>query len=147
MRYSAPPPGPRLEFDRWCRVLTAELRRYLPTVSARPPTATIASYGATTGSSSIRASAASKTSSKTTPSGVDPCRRGYLRCLFVRPVECLDMHSLDEFQALVQADAREVAERSLRHRFGQLSNTRILSVLRPAAAKVETTTSGRYKSA
>jgi hypothetical protein len=47
------------------------------------------------------------------------------------------MHSLDEFQALVQADAREVAERSLRHRFGQLSNTRILSVLRPAAAKVD----------
>jgi len=46
------------------------------------------------------------------------------------------MQHLDEFQALVQADAREVAERSLRHRFGRLSNTRILSVLRPAANKV-----------
>jgi hypothetical protein len=30
VRYSVPPPGPRLEFDRWCRVLTAELRRLLP---------------------------------------------------------------------------------------------------------------------
>ena len=47
------------------------------------------------------------------------------------------MQHLDEFQALVQADAREVAERSLRHRFGRLSNTRILSVLRPAANKVD----------
>jgi hypothetical protein len=34
VRYSAPLPGPRLEFDRWCRVLTAELRRYLPDVRA-----------------------------------------------------------------------------------------------------------------
>jgi hypothetical protein len=56
---------------------------------------------------------------------------------FGRRVECLDMQHLDEFQALVQADAREVAERSLRHRFGRLSNTRILSVLRPAANKVD----------
>jgi hypothetical protein len=32
VRYSVPPPGPRLEFDRWCRVLTAELRRLLPDV-------------------------------------------------------------------------------------------------------------------
>jgi hypothetical protein len=47
------------------------------------------------------------------------------------------MQLLDDFQALVQADAREVAERSLRHRFGHLSNTRILSVLRPAAKKVD----------
>ena len=47
------------------------------------------------------------------------------------------MQHLDEFQALVQADAREVAERSLRHRFGRLSNMRILSVLRPAANKVD----------
>jgi hypothetical protein len=54
-----------------------------------------------------------------------------------RRVECLDMQPLDEFQALVQADAREVAERSLRHRFGRLSNMRILSVLRPAANKVD----------
>ena len=46
------------------------------------------------------------------------------------------MQHLDEFRELVQADAREVAERSLRHRFGRLSNTRILSVLRPAANKV-----------
>jgi|NGEPerStandDraft_6_1074524.scaffolds.fasta_scaffold441142_1 hypothetical protein len=45
------------------------------------------------------------------------------------------MQALDEFQALVQADAREVAEHSLRHRFGRLSNMRILSVLRPAANK------------
>ena len=47
------------------------------------------------------------------------------------------MQPLDEFQALVQADAREVAERSVRHRFGRLSNMRILSVLRPAANKVD----------
>jgi hypothetical protein len=43
----------------------------------------------------------------------------------------------DDFQALVQADAREVAERSLRHRFGHLSGIRILSVLRPAVNKVD----------
>jgi hypothetical protein len=47
------------------------------------------------------------------------------------------MQPLDDFQALVQADAREVAERSLRHRFGRLSNVRILSVLRPAANAVD----------
>jgi hypothetical protein len=29
-----PPPGRRLDFDAWCRVLTAELRRYLPDVIA-----------------------------------------------------------------------------------------------------------------
>ena len=34
VRHPVPPPGPRLEFDRWCRVLTAELRRYLPDVRA-----------------------------------------------------------------------------------------------------------------
>jgi len=47
------------------------------------------------------------------------------------------MQPLDEFQSLVQADAREVAQRSLRYRFGRLSNMRILSVLRPAANKVD----------
>jgi hypothetical protein len=34
MRSEVPPPGPRLEFDAWRRVLTAELRRYLPDVRA-----------------------------------------------------------------------------------------------------------------
>jgi hypothetical protein len=34
MRSDVPPPGPRLEFHAWCRVLTAELRRYLPDVRA-----------------------------------------------------------------------------------------------------------------
>jgi hypothetical protein len=33
-RYEVPPPGPRLEFDRWCRILTDELRRYLPEIRA-----------------------------------------------------------------------------------------------------------------
>ena len=47
------------------------------------------------------------------------------------------MQPLDEFQSLVRADAREVAEHSLRYRFGRLSNMRILSVLRPAADKVD----------
>ncbi len=45
------------------------------------------------------------------------------------------MLPLEEFQALVRADAREVAERSLRYKFGRLSNARILSVLRPEAEK------------
>jgi hypothetical protein len=52
-------------------------------------------------------------------------------------VECLDMLSLDEYRALVHADAREAAERSLRSKFGRLSNRRILSVLRPAADQVD----------
>ena len=34
VRHPVPPPGPRLEFAPWCRVLTAELRRYLPDVRA-----------------------------------------------------------------------------------------------------------------
>ena len=33
-RADIPPPGRSLEFDAWCRVLTAELRRYLPDVRA-----------------------------------------------------------------------------------------------------------------
>jgi hypothetical protein len=51
--------------------------------------------------------------------------------------KCLDMQPIQQFQALVRADAREVAERSLRHKFGRLSNIRILNVLRPAAEKVD----------
>ncbi len=43
------------------------------------------------------------------------------------------MLSTEGFQALVRADVREVAELSLRYKFGRLSNARILSVLRPAA--------------
>ncbi len=46
------------------------------------------------------------------------------------------MLPLDEYHALVSADAREAAERSLRKKFGRLSNRRILGVLRPAADKV-----------
>jgi hypothetical protein len=52
-------------------------------------------------------------------------------------VECLDMLSLDEYHALVHADARDAAERRLRCKFGRLSNRRILSVLRPAADQVD----------
>jgi hypothetical protein len=52
-------------------------------------------------------------------------------------VECLDMRPLDEYQALVRADAQEAAERSLQNKFGRLSNRRILSVLRPAAERVD----------
>jgi hypothetical protein len=47
------------------------------------------------------------------------------------------MRPIEEFQALVRADAREAAERSLRYKFGRLSNIRILHVLRPAAEKVD----------
>lgn len=47
------------------------------------------------------------------------------------------MDSVEAFQALLRADAREVAERSLRHKFGRLSNIRILGVLRPAADKAD----------
>jgi hypothetical protein len=47
------------------------------------------------------------------------------------------MLSLDEYHALVRADAQDVAERSLRKKFGRLSNRRILSVLRPAAEQVD----------
>jgi hypothetical protein len=47
------------------------------------------------------------------------------------------MQPAEEFQALVRADAREAAERSLRYKFGRLSNIRILRVLRPAAEKVD----------
>lgn len=47
------------------------------------------------------------------------------------------MLSLDEYQALVRADAREAAERSLRDKFGRLSNRRILRVLRPVADRVD----------
>ena len=47
------------------------------------------------------------------------------------------MLPLDEYHALVRADARETAERSLRKKFGRLSNRRILGVLRPAADKVD----------
>jgi hypothetical protein len=46
------------------------------------------------------------------------------------------MLSLDEYRTLVHADARDAAERSLRCKFGRLSNRRILSVLRPAADEV-----------
>jgi hypothetical protein len=54
------------------------------------------------------------------------------------PSNCLDMQPpAEEFQALVRADAREAAERSLRYKFGRLSNIRILHVLRPAAEKVD----------
>jgi hypothetical protein len=47
------------------------------------------------------------------------------------------MLSLDEYQTLMHADARDAAERSLRCKFGRLSNRRILSVLRPAADQVD----------
>jgi hypothetical protein len=47
------------------------------------------------------------------------------------------MLPLDEYQALVCADAQEAAERSLQNKFGRLSNRRILSVLRPAAERVD----------
>ena len=47
------------------------------------------------------------------------------------------MLPLDEYQALVRADAQEAAERSLRNKFGRLSNRRILSVLRPTAERVD----------
>jgi hypothetical protein len=47
------------------------------------------------------------------------------------------MLPLDEYQALVRADAQEAAERSLHNKFGRLSNRRILSVLRPAAERVD----------
>ena len=47
------------------------------------------------------------------------------------------MLSLDEYHALVHADARDAAERSLRCKFGRLSNRRILSILRPAADQVD----------
>ena len=43
------------------------------------------------------------------------------------------MQPAEEFLALLRADAREVAERSLRHKFGRLSNIRIVNALRPAA--------------
>jgi hypothetical protein len=33
-RPAIPPPGRSLDFDAWCRLLTAELRRYLPAVAA-----------------------------------------------------------------------------------------------------------------
>ena len=47
------------------------------------------------------------------------------------------MQPLDEFQALVQADAREAPSAACGTDFGRLSNMRILSVLRPAANKVD----------
>ena len=47
------------------------------------------------------------------------------------------MQPAEEFLALLRADAREVAERSLRHKFGRLSNIRIVNALRPAAEKVD----------
>ena len=33
-RIPVPSPGERLDFNTWCRLLTAELRRYLPAVAA-----------------------------------------------------------------------------------------------------------------
>jgi hypothetical protein len=47
------------------------------------------------------------------------------------------MLPLDEYQTIVRADAQEAAERSLQNKFGRLSNRRILSVLRPAAERVD----------
>ena len=41
--------------------------------------------------------------------------------------------SLEEYHALVSDDAKKAAKRSLRSRFGRLSNRRIVSVLRPAS--------------
>jgi hypothetical protein len=38
-----------------------------------------------------------------------------------------------EFERVLLADASEVARRTLRHKFGRLSNNRILRVLRKAA--------------
>jgi hypothetical protein len=49
------------------------------------------------------------------------------------------MFSLDEYHALLRTDARETAKRSLRNKFGRLSNRRILSVLRPAAERLDET--------
>jgi hypothetical protein len=40
----------------------------------------------------------------------------------------------DGFDRVLHEDAREVARRTLRYKFGRLSNRRILGVLRPAAA-------------
>lgn len=40
-----------------------------------------------------------------------------------------------EFERALRADAAEVARRTLRHKFGRLSNNRILHVLRKAAVE------------
>ena len=42
--------------------------------------------------------------------------------------------SASGFDHVLREDAREVARRTLRYKFGRLSNRRILGVLRPAAA-------------
>ena len=47
------------------------------------------------------------------------------------------MLTLEEFQTILRGDARETAKRSLQNKFGRLSNRRILSVLRPAAERVD----------
>jgi hypothetical protein len=47
------------------------------------------------------------------------------------------MLPFEEYQTLLRGDALEAAERSLRNKFGRLSNRRILSVLRPAAERVD----------
>jgi hypothetical protein len=47
------------------------------------------------------------------------------------------MLPLEEYHALVHADAQEAAERTLQNKFGCLSNRRILSVLRPAAERAD----------
>jgi hypothetical protein len=45
--------------------------------------------------------------------------------------------SIEAAPIAANADAQEAAERSLRNKFGRLSNRRILSVLRPTAEKVD----------
>ncbi|HTW86101.1 MAG TPA: hypothetical protein VMD91_18665 [Candidatus Sulfotelmatobacter sp.] len=42
--------------------------------------------------------------------------------------------SVNGFDQVLREDAREVARRTLRYKFGRLSNRRILGVLRTAAA-------------
>jgi hypothetical protein len=44
--------------------------------------------------------------------------------------------SLDQYRDLVRDDAREVAKRTLRYKFGRLSNRRIVGILRPAAQEI-----------
>jgi hypothetical protein len=44
---------------------------------------------------------------------------------------------LDDYQTLLRADAHDVAKRTLRGKFGRLSNRRILNVLRPVADQIQ----------
>jgi hypothetical protein len=46
------------------------------------------------------------------------------------------MRNVDDYRALVRTDASEAAKRTLRGKFGRLSNRRILNILRPAADQI-----------